>query len=254
MLVLSYGIPKSGSTLGFELARAVAEAGGHPQTLLPGKNRTGAVNITNLLGRENVERLMAAAPGAAPLVVKTHIRITLEDWEFLDDLARKGAIQVHAIYRDPREICLSLMDAGAKAKPGLFSKGAFRRNTSLDKTIKKVGFRLEDFRVWASISNALVLRYDDVAFDTARTVQRIGAHMGVAIDATRAAAIAADVTQNRFTQKNKAVPKRYLTDMNADQIAQSTRAFSTFIDKAIDHPDPAWIAGHPFARCRAGAA
>jgi hypothetical protein len=243
MLVLSYGIPKSGSTLGFEFARATCEAGGFRQVSLPADLRSRDVNMIKVLSHENVARLIDFVEGPAPLVVKVHTVMDDDVWDQMDSEIRRGRLKVHAIYRDPREICLSLMDAGEQARDkGL--KG-FSKVQSMADAETKVVKRLDQFRRWAALTDALILRYDALAFDSVATVQRMGAHLGIALTDQKAASIVADVTKNRFTQKNKAVAKRYLTDMSAGDIARTTALFGEFIDRAIETEDMAFLRGHP---------
>ena len=58
---LSYGMPKSGSTLAFELTKAVFEQNNHPQTRLSGLvEAKHALNFLDDFSDEVVERLSTA--------------------------------------------------------------------------------------------------------------------------------------------------------------------------------------------------
>ncbi|PWS33963.1 hypothetical protein DFH01_27640 [Falsiroseomonas bella] len=65
MLVFSYGIPKSGSTLAFNIARAVAVLGGHPQRRLapPLTSPDGRVNYQQDLDPATLRDLARLAEG-----------------------------------------------------------------------------------------------------------------------------------------------------------------------------------------------
>ena len=118
MIVLSYGMTKSGSTLAFELCKSVLQQRGYEQRRLP----DGAVapwhhiNFMNTLTVENLQRALDEVSPKEIIAVKTHVAIGPDERAFIEKRIAEASIKVHVNYRDPREVCLSLVDAGVQAR------------------------------------------------------------------------------------------------------------------------------------------
>ena len=93
MLILCYGITKSGSTLAFELIKGMLESAGHPQVRLSdGSVHPGqVVNFLEPVDRGTLKRLLAEI-GDRWIAVKTHSPITNETFGHLERLRRGGQI------------------------------------------------------------------------------------------------------------------------------------------------------------------
>ncbi|HKJ25791.1 MAG TPA: hypothetical protein VKB65_13275 [Myxococcota bacterium] len=119
MIVVCFGLQRSGSTLAFELARAVLERAGHDQARLSsellGHDRPeNFVDDVSLARLERIER----ATGERTVAIKTHAAAPPDVAARLaEQPARFPAVLVS--YRDPRGIGLSLLDAGHRARLGL---------------------------------------------------------------------------------------------------------------------------------------
>ena len=238
MILICYGITKSGSTLAFELAKGVLSAAGHEQTQLadglvePGRR----INFINRITPERLNPLMEAVPGDKVIAVKTHAGFKRSMLPYLDQKVEEGKLKVHAAYRDPREICLSLVDAGERARAK--GKQAFADVQTLDTASENVSKQLTSFLRWASVKNALRLNYNSTAFDMDNAVARMAEHLGVEVDAP---AVGAAVTGGAFTQKNKAVKDRYKDDLTVRQNEKLYEYFKNFIDHACTEQDEAWF-------------
>jgi hypothetical protein len=119
MLVLCYGIQKSGSTLAFELVRGVLQTAGFDQAFLRNERfKAGgpipetARNFIEHITKTKVEDLLAEIGRERWIAVKTHSGFPDEMFPWLEDLQARDALQVVVSWRDPRDICLSLLDAG----------------------------------------------------------------------------------------------------------------------------------------------
>lgn len=227
MLVFSYGIPKSGSTLAFELAKAVARLGGHrqpvlPEALLPGGHK---VNFAQALTVEALRGLAAAARSQI-LLVKTHA-CPGPDWvaEYRA-LAAQGLVSAHVNQRDPRDICLSLLDAGRLAR----SRGdaAFAEFVTLADAVAGVRRYLGEQTIWAALPRTLKLDYATCAFRMAEAVEAIKADLGISCPNWL---VRLWVQRFAFTYRNKAVPARHERELTPDQAAWLAGEFEDWLDR-----------------------
>lgn len=225
MLVFSYGIPKSGSTLAFELAKGVARLGRHRQPLLaegllPGKHK---VNFAQELTVEGL-RALAAAAGPRILLVKTHA-CPGPDWvaEY-QALAARGLVSAHVNHRDPRDICLSLLDAGRLARSR--GEGAFAEFSTLEDAEAGVRRYLDEHAIWAALPRVLKLDYAICAFRTDAAIEAIKADFGIACPNWL---VRVWVQRFAFTYRNKAVPARHEAELTPDQAARLARAFAPWL-------------------------
>ena len=225
MLVFSYGIPKSGSTLAFELAKAVARLGGHSQRKLPAALLPGGfkVNFAQNLTPEVLRALAALAEGRL-CVVKTHA-CPGPDWvaEYRA-LAVRGLVSAHVNHRDPRDICLSLLDAGRLAR--VRGCRPFSEFVTLEDAVAPVKRQLAQLTVWSGLPHRLDLHYDDCAFRMDRAIEAIKADFGIACPNWP---VRLWVTGLAFTQRNKAMPNRHLAELTPKQAAWLHREFAAWL-------------------------
>src|ERR1044072_2240512 len=117
MLILCYGITKSGSTLAFELIKGMLESAGHTQQRLSDAavNPGHRVNYVQPLDRRRLNLLLAEI-GERWIAGKTHAGFNDPLFPSLEQRARADKLRIMASYRDPRDICLSLIDAAVKSR------------------------------------------------------------------------------------------------------------------------------------------
>lgn len=241
MLILCYGITKSGSTLAFELVKGMLASVGHPQDVLPG----GVVfpgkkiNFVTKVNRESIDRLLAAIPDGRTIAVKTHVMFDRETFAYLEGLQAERKVQAIASYRDPRDICLSLIDANARAR--LMGKDSWARATDLENTVPVVQRQLRVFGNWASMKGTLRLNYAVVAFAPDEAIDAIERVLGITCD--RAAA-KRHAFHKAFTQKNKAIPERHVSELSPQQKEEMDKAFGDFIARVCIANDEAWFSGY----------
>ena len=276
MVVFSYGIPKSGSTLAFQLATGVALLGGHwqprarwalrvpglpvalanslnlvlpngpPQTfedrrltlafqlaaLWAARRRLGHTRLTPALGLayHNVPYAQELEPAALPrlieaagpriLLVKTHAAPSDEWIAAYRGFAAQGLVRAHVVHRDPRDICLALVDAA------LISRGRgvreFTEFATLEDAIAGVRRYLAEAARWREVPARLDLPYDTSAFDMDRAIDLLKADLGVAC---RNDLVRHYATRLAHTQRNKAVPNRHQAELEARERARLTEIF-----------------------------
>ena len=232
-LFFSYGMTKSASTLAFHLTRGAMEHAGLAQPLA----RVSAVGpdrkinfVTHVDDRQMDELLAAADRLGHMLVLKTHTRPDPSVVRAVED----GRAIAHAIYRDPRDAALSMLDHGAQARARGHS--GFAEIETLDDAIVGLRGQSDTLTAWLQLPGVVPLRYDDLAFNTVPTTEAIAAQLGVTIDAE---AVARAVLRTQFIQFNKGIPDRYRTEMSEADSTRIRDIFAPFYQHLIDKPPQA---------------
>jgi hypothetical protein len=218
MLYINYGVPKSGSTLTFELARNLLERAGHPQFALSAEvrqDRGGRTNYANAV-RDWTPEVIASVEAAAPrdtiFLVRTHRNASPE----VADLIVRGGARHMVCIRDPRDIALSMLDVVSR----LEDQG--RRHENIrpgDLTTTLAGLKVNlDFSLgWADIPGALILDYEQTAFAYQTTLDAICSQLGLG-DLRHLYEEVFDAASARMEgKKNAARPHRHRREMSAQQ-------------------------------------
>ena len=240
MLVLCYGIQKSGSTLAFELVKGVLQTAGFEQSFLRNerfKNGSpipdSARNYVEQITREKIEALIAEIGPTRKIAVKTHGSFPDRLFPWLEELQVRRELQVIVSWRDPRDICLSLLDAGERSRR--IKAGAFTQLRTLDNAAAYVGKRIASYRKWAALKGTLRLDYDFVAFTPDDAIAVIETTLEVEGDRTNAKRHA---FEDADTRKNKALRDRHLTEMTALQKLDLETTFRHFLEESRDNTWP----------------
>jgi hypothetical protein len=238
MLIFCYGVTKSGSTLAFELIKGMLATAGHAQERLPDGvvNPGHRVNYVQPLDRKRLNNLLAAV-GERWIAVKTHAGIGDPLFAYLEQLQRENRVQVVISCRDPRDICLSLVDAGETARAT--GRKEFSEITDLSTAVPGLQQQIEKFEKWSAIRGALLLDYDTVAFETDTAIDRIESCLGIRSDRESAKRYA---FEEAFTQKNKGQRNRFREELTAEQNAELVQAFAAMIANFSEGDPTAWIA------------
>jgi hypothetical protein len=243
MIVISYGIPKSGSTLAFELLRGMLRTAGFEQDAIYNDVRdVSAVNpdrAKNFISTITQEKLQDIVDRVGPdriIALKTHSDFPDDMFEWLEAAQAERKLQVIASYRDPRDICLSLMDSGRRSREK--GKQAFSGIEDLGRAAEKVKKRIRDFRKWAALRGSLRLNYDTVAFEPDTAIDAIDSVLNIKSDHARAKEYAFD---EAHTLKNKAKRARYLDEMDDEQKRTMQETFGRFINRVCEKNDQRWF-------------
>ncbi len=221
-VVFSYGMTKSGSTLAFDLARTALELASFPHPLLP-QDATGTARKVNFAGHlddRNIEMLAEAVRGIGhPIVIKTHTR---PDPCVIGMIDRGDAI-IHASYRDPREMALSMIDHGDRSRSA--GKAAFANIETLDDAMRDISSQIDSLTQWLYRPNCLPLYYEDIAFRSPGTTQRILNQLQLDIPAAR---VVNYVLRKRFIQLNLGIRKRFQGQMDEGDQRHFRRTYRRF--------------------------
>jgi hypothetical protein len=229
MLVISFGVRKSGSTLAFQMAKAVLELGGHPQPRLPGDlvKPQRPFNAVPGWSEERLVRLVDASQGTR-LVVKTHGPPDRFPTGLLCNYLGSGDVRIHVVYRDARDTVLSMLDEAA-LKP---DKDKAR---TVDEAIERLRLQLRKLRHWGSFPS-LKLLYDDFAFDARRGPELIASDLGVAVDPNKVWKL----VDERHTRKRVAQPARHRTEMSPEDADRVAAAFPDY-QRLVGEGDLGWF-------------
>lgn len=210
-IVISYGMPKSASTFAWMLLKQIlVEAGDPVATLSPdAKNNRSKEDFVLRLEDGQIDKIAAETNGGS-VVVKTHAAAHL--FEGFETPFDRSFVFVQ--YRDPREISLSLIDHGARAR----AKGIKDFADCIDhkSTLKYIDSAFNCARSWMRKDGAMAISYDELCFDSAATIERIGAKLGVDVDPERTLRHFADTST--IIQFNKGERDRW-NEMDA-QVSQ----------------------------------
>lgn len=223
-IYVSYGLVKSGSTFAFELTKRLFVANGFPQPRL-GDDAVEAghkINFVTRWDREHVDALRAGAASAGTVVVaKTHARPR----RAIARLLESGGAVGHAVYRDPRDMALSLLDAGRSAREK--GRRAFSEIVTLEDAFAHIDAHHENFRRWCELPGIEPVDYATITADTARFAELLGRQTGLAFDHEKAAA---EVVAQEFVQFNKGVQRRHVTEMDPETSHRFLDRYADFYD------------------------
>jgi hypothetical protein len=225
MLYVSFGMRKAGSTFAFEMTKEILEQNGMPQKRLPGDiiDQKHKINYVAHFSDEVLEQLITEVEAIGyPIVIKTHQRPS----RGIANMIRSGKVIGQASYRDPRDIALSLVDAGRHARER--GRQAFSEFYNLHDTVRTIGRQIEWLEEWLELPGIMPIYYEDMAFDTEPTTRRVAAQFDLPVDAAQAKAT---VTSSRFTQFNKGVSQRHLEEMSEEDRVRLNDLFGDFIDR-----------------------
>jgi hypothetical protein len=223
-LYLSFGMPKSGSTLAFQLTRTLLELAGVAQDKIA-EGITAAetkINFVQKLDGSALDKLLDEAVNSpGPRVIKTHSRI----FPRVEAALKHGAIIGHAVCRDPRDIALSMLDAARENRDwGASQEGPYQMVAD---TEKRLHTSVNMFLKWAATPNVMVICYERLAFDTESVAAEIAAQLGITVDIPRAIEI---VTGSRFTQFNRGRSQRWKTEMDPTDASRLEVEFKDYIE------------------------
>lgn len=224
---ISYGMWKSGSTYAFELTKAMFAQNGYPQPRLS-DDAVEAGHHINFVRDWTGEQLKAiineAEEHGTIIVLKTHRSPSSSVIELLNSNLAFG----HAVYRDPRDMALSLLDAGSLARKT--GNQAFSNIYSLDDAIKRIHSQIKIFNQWTALTNIEPISYSKITTDPLSLSNLISQQTGISPyqleDAER-------IKKSKFIQFNKGQQNRYKKEMSISQQEKVEKEFQEFYDNFL---------------------
>ena len=223
VLLFSYGITRSGSTLAYLMAHFALELAGCRQPSLPGHR--GRVNFVPRLDQVRIDMLSSIANDInAPLVVKLHNGPKGPATELL----RTGRAKAHVIVRDPRDIALSLIDRGKAARKN--NMKAFSEVHNLADAKASIDNQMPKLLRWLKQPGILRLDYSELVFNGDRSIQRILDHIGIAGNVGR---IHRAIRKSGRAKPVTAQQDRYRAAMSDENQAWFEAAYKPFYDHVM---------------------
>jgi hypothetical protein len=161
-----------------------------------------------------------------PIVIKTHTRPD----PAVVRLIQNGQAIAHACYRDPRDMALSMLDHGQRARAN--GKPAFAEIETLEDAKNGIRNQCDSLTAWLRLPNVLPLDFEDIAFDMQSTAQRILNQLGITGDPDE---IVNKILDGRFTQFNKGIPHRYRFEMSQQEGGKFANEFAPLLSRLIDN-------------------
>lgn len=239
MIYICYGAKKSGSTLAYNLTRALVEECGHPHIALSAEVRqdvlghAGRVNTIRNWNPQVVAGIDAGIPLEQVVTFRTHHGPGRGRKPFpVEPLFAAGKAKVQVSVRDPRDLALSMRDVVQRLK----DLGRQRRGSQLDTAedlLAHLGRNLSYTMDWADMAGALILRYEETAFKPEVSIEAILRQAGLDLPAERRLEIFDRVTStdNAVRNKNVGRPARHVREMMPDEQALILDKFRTFYER-----------------------
>ncbi len=224
MIYICYGAKKSGSTLAYNLSRALVEECGHEHIALSAEARqdvlghAGRVNTIRNWNPDVVAAIDAAVPLDQIVTFRTHHGPGRGRKPFpIEPIIAAGRAKVQISIRDPRDLALSMRDVVQRLK----DLGRQRRGSQLDTTeelLAHLGRNLSYTMDWADTPGALILKYEDTAFTPERSMRSILQQLNQSLPPQRCLEIFDRVTStdNAVRNKNVGRPARHTREMSAE--------------------------------------
>lgn len=225
MIYLTYGIPKTASTYCYQMIRLLCIAAGWEQPDLPDgiKHEQSNINFIGPLTSEKLDALVNCSSEDDLIVVKTHSGVT----DNLKEYIEQGVIYACASYRDPRDMSLSLIDAGERARSqGVV--GGFNRFNSIEDTIPSISRHIERFQHWIDCG-ALPVYYERLCFDTRSFLESVCQQLSISKKLINKVLLESYMMQ--IGQYNKGVSLRYKYDLSSENNKFFLSNFGEFISE-----------------------
>lgn len=203
VIILSAGMGSAGSGWYFNLTNELLKrtCGSDVRALRDAHNLSDILHTQNcshdLQKKGEVDRLLALAEQGNTFTVKTHKPPS----RIYKRLRREGRARATYIYRDPRDVVVSVFERGAKARRR-GRRGAFARFQAVWQVIAWVRVRLlRVYDAWARCAGTHMVRFEDLRADPLGEMRRLATFLGVTVDDALLSEIIASYTGEAARQQ-----------------------------------------------------
>lgn len=237
MIVLSVGMPKSGSAYFYNIINALlVEAGNKDAGKIRAKHHLDELmkwrnNFVGILSFRKFIRLWLISLREGTFVVKSHAGPSR-----MVKIANKlGLLKIVYCYRDPRDVLLSAMDHGKKLKASGDDR-FFATMVDFDSTLPHVQEWLDVWKLYAEIPGVLMVKYEDLIDDAVTVTKTIESFLGISISAEKRDDILWSFSKDNPNgyragmHLNKAQAQRFKTDMTQEQKTKFLGMFQTNLE------------------------
>jgi hypothetical protein len=220
-VIIAHGQPKSGSTFLFATATEL-------RSLIDGDNYYAAMKAAlgsdaqafqARLDAAYVRDVLARA-GKKTLVLKTHGPLT----DDLRAMVAAGEVPAFTSFRDPRDACKSMLDAGESDR----ARGSdrwFASKTRAEELVRPIANQVRDLQSWLDCPQVLALPYYIIANNQDFAVRRLCRHLGHGALGSLMAGIM-QAKKTTVPEFHKGISDRFLTDFPAEEIVFLNRTMA----------------------------
>ena len=220
MLIVCYGIHKTASTFTWQLIREYFSLFTKMEVTSP--NAVFQCTRHNLAEFEEIIRDDSHA-----VILKTHGRLT----PFLQKLSAENCCFATANFRDPRDVTLSMLDAG-EVERNSGKNNVMSQILNIDNAIEKVLIEYEVFEKWAEEDFRQKVEYEEICFNTKPTLKKLLSPMlGHPPSDSEIDSVVEAFSDRRNIKFNKGVPNRYTLEMNEEQAERCNEKFKEILNK-----------------------
>jgi hypothetical protein len=210
---IAHGQPKSGSTFLFQASVELRNLIDGSNFYAELRNAIGdAAAFQAQVNRAMVERLLQKA-GRKTLVIKTHGLLP----DDVRELIENGRVRAFTSFRDPRDACRSMLDAGASDR----AKGNdrwFASRTRVDELVRPISKQLQDLHTWIACPKVLCMPYYIIANDQDFAVRTLCRHLGYGALGSVMAGVM-EAMKTLVPEFHKGEADRFLSDFSPEEIA-----------------------------------
>lgn len=233
MIVLSHGMAKSASSFVFQITHGLIHshcrtAGGVVLDLKKyclssnGLFLNDAENIDEVIEKKIFEIGASNCDERNYLHIKIHRRCT----PYVHQLIDEGKVIVISTYRDPRDIALSLIDAGRIDKER--GKARFTQYETVTDTIDTVEYQLDCFNTWLNVKNIEFISFDQIATKPFDVGKRIAARLKIPYDESIVEELL--INKSNIWEYNKGITNRWREEMEDSDIERFEKISAKFLD------------------------
>lgn len=212
-LILAHGQPKSGSTFLFAVATTLRSRVDHDSYYEAMKSALGADSdaFRARLDGDTVRGVLAKA-GRKTLVLKTHGPLT----DDVRQMIERGEVRAFTSFRDPRDACKSMLDAGASDRARGVDRW-FATKTRADELVRPIAKQISDLGTWLDCPKVFVVPYYITANNQDFAVRSLCRHLGFGALASLVAGIM-QADKSSVPEFNRGISDRFLADLSVEDI------------------------------------
>jgi hypothetical protein len=226
-LVVAHGLPKSGSTFLYNVAReaaAIANGTTHYKSKEAFFGKGQMPDFIYELTDDVVDRILRELPEGAFFVLKTHGKLSPS----LGGRVAAGQVLAFTSFRDPRDTVIAMLDAGVRDR----ERGAdrsFAKMRSVEDTLQPVKHGFAVAHEWMTCERVLQVPYYLIAAEQDFTIRLLVRYLGLEFFCRALTAHFAVNREQRITEFNKGIADRFIDDLPPDDTLRLTQDFSTEI-------------------------
>lgn len=242
MLIISAGMPKSGSGYFYNVLNEILIESGYPDA----RRVKQDYHLENIMRWHNnnigdlplnkIMKLWLVSVRAGSFCVKTH----MASQPAVRPMMKAGLIRVIYTYRDPRDAVLSVIDHGRK----LLSQGkyhTFAKKADFDSAFRAVPAWFKTWSHYKVLPGTKMLRYEQLIQDPFAVVRDVAQFLKIDTDEQKAREILWRYSRFNSSGKrkglhyNKAVVSRYTREMTPEQKQRFKYEYGAIL-KAMQYP------------------